>query len=189
MRSYRVSNLNMISFLIAINVLVFIVTSVNSEVVLLLGLQPATFLQQPWTIISNLFVHGGIWHIFANMLSLYFLGSLLLRLIGGRNFLLVYFIGGVVGNVLFILLANPLSVGIGASGAIFAVGGALAILVPKLPVFIFFIPIPTPLWVAIVVFLLLSFIPGIAIAWQAHLGGLVLGLMAGYYFRRKKAYF
>ena len=101
----------------------------------------------------------------------------------------MYFIGGVVGNVLFILLANPLSVGIGASGAIFALGGALAILVPKLPVFIFFIPIPTPLWVAIVVFLLLSFIPGIAIAWQAHLGGLVLGLMAGYYFRRKKAYF
>ena len=183
MRSYSSSNLNVLWFLIAANVLVFIVTLVRPEAIFPLGLTPALFLHQPWTIITNLFVHAGFWHILCNMISLYFLGSFLLRLIGERNFLKVYFLGGIVGNILFIFLAYRYSTGIGASGAIFALGGALAMIAPKVPVFIFFIPIPVPLWIAIIVFLLVSFLPGIA--WQAHLGGLILGLIAGYYFRRK----
>jgi membrane associated rhomboid family serine protease len=175
--------------LIAINVLIFIVTLIRpGEVYSLLGLQPATFLHQPWTIITNLFVHGGFGHIICNMISLYFLGSFLLRLIGEKNFLIVYFLGGIVGNILFILLAHPLSIGIGASGAIFALGGALTIMAPRLPVFIFFVPIPIPLWVAMIIFLLISFIPS-GIAWQAHLGGFLLGLGAGYHFKRRRSYF
>ncbi len=184
MRSYSSVNLNAIWFLIAANVLIFIITLVRPEAIFFLGLTPALLLQQPWTIITNLFVHGGFGHIICNMISLYFLGSFVLRIVGERNFLGVYFLGGIVGNILFILLASPLSVGIGASGAIFAIGGALAIIAPKVPVFIFFIPIPVPLWIAIIVFLLISFLPGIA--WQAHFGGLILGLIAGYFFRRKR---
>jgi membrane associated rhomboid family serine protease len=184
MRTYRTVNLNVLWFIIALNVLIFIVTLIRPEIVYLLGLKPALLSERPWTIISSMFVHGNFLHILFNMISLYFLGSFFIRAAGERNFLAVYFLGGLVGNILFALLANPLSTGIGASGAVFALGGALAVMVPRVPVFIFFIPIPVPLWVAIIIFFLLSFLP--SIAWQAHLGGLLLGVITGLIFRRRR---
>jgi membrane associated rhomboid family serine protease len=119
------------------------------------------------------------------MISLYFLGSFFLRAAGERSFLAVFFLGGLAGNVLFVLLANPFSTGIGASGAIFALGGALAIMVPKVRVFIIPIPVPMPLWVAIIIFFFLSFLFS-GIAWQAHLGGLLLGLIAGLILKKRR---
>ena len=184
MRTYRAVNLNTLWFLIALNVVISIITFLRPEIILFLGLTPALLAQQPWTIISSMFVHGDIWHILFNMISLYFLGSFFIRAVGERSFLTVYFLGGLAGNILFALLANPFSTGIGASGAVFALGGALAVMVPRVPVFIFFIPIPIPLWVAIIIFFLLSFLP--SIAWQAHLGGLLLGVIAGLIFRRRR---
>ncbi len=184
MRRYSSFNLNAIWFLIIVNVLIFIVTLVRPDVFFLLGLTPAYFLHQPWTIITNLFVHGGLWHLACNMISLYFLGSFILRIVGEKNFLKIYFAGGLLGNIFYILMGSPFSIGIGASGAIFALGGTLAMIAPKVPVFVFLIPVPVPLWAAILIFLLISFLPGIA--WQAHLGGLVLGLIAGYFFKKKR---
>ncbi|MDH4367862.1 MAG: rhomboid family intramembrane serine protease, partial [Dehalococcoidia bacterium] len=150
----------------------------------LLGLTPALLSQQPWTIITSMFVHGGFGHILFNMISLYFLGSFLIRAAGDRSFLAIFFLGGLAGNILFVLLANPFSTGIGASGAVFALGGALAVMVPRVPVFVLFIPVPIPLWVAIIIFFLFSFLP--RIAWQAHLGGLLLGLIAGLILRKRR---
>jgi len=187
MRTYRAFSLNAVWFLIAANVLVFIFTLVRPEAIYFLGLTPAYFLQQPWTIITNLFVHGGIGHLIVNMISLYFLGSFVLRLVGEKRFLVVYFLGGIIGNLFYIFLGPAFVPGVGASGGIFALGGALAIMAPRLPVFMFFIPVPVPLWIAIIVFLLISFFPGIA--WQAHLGGLLLGLGAGYYFKRGRIHY
>ena len=186
MRTYRAFSLNAVWFLIVVNVLVFIFTLIKPEVIYFLALTPANFLSEPWTIITNLFVHDPnfIGHIVFNMISLYFLGSFVLRLVGEKRFLIVYFLGGIIGNIFYIWLGPQDVPGIGASGGIFALGGALAIMAPRLPVFMFFIPVPVPLWIAIVVFLLISFMPGIA--WQAHLGGLLLGLAAGYYFKRKR---
>jgi len=173
--------------LIALNIIIFIVTLARpDDIYSLLGLSAANFMHQPWTIITNLFVHGGFAHILGNMISLFFLGRFLLQLVGEKKFLLVYFLGGIAGNVLFILLAPPLALGVGASGAIFALGGALVMMAPGLRVLVIPIPIPIPLWIAIIIFLLISFVPGIA--WQAHLGGLLLGLGAGYYFK-KRGYF
>lgn len=187
-RSYQSYNLGPILVLITVNLLLFIVTMILPELVYLLGLQPAGFLSRPWTIVTSMFMHGGFWHIFANMLTLYFFGSYLSRLVGWGKFLMVYLAGGILGNVLFVLLAPPLSVAVGASGAVFALAGALVMMRPKLPVMIFPIPIPIPLWVAVIGgFLILSFLP--SIAWQAHLGGLVLGLIAGYIFKKRQRYF
>ncbi|MDH4068182.1 MAG: rhomboid family intramembrane serine protease [Dehalococcoidia bacterium] len=185
MRTYRAVNLNVLWFLIALNVLVFIITSLRPEATIgLLGLTPALLSQQPWTIITSMFVHGGFGHILFNMISLYFLGSFLIRAAGDRSFLAIFFLGGLAGNILFVLLANPFSTGIGASGAVFALGGALAVMVPRVPVFVLFIPVPIPLWVAIIIFFLFSFLP--RIAWQAHLGGLLLGLIAGLILRKRR---
>jgi len=200
MRTYRAVNLSVLWFLIALNVVIFILEimigpypivqngQVVNEVVLFLGLAPGLLSQQPWTIISSVFVHGSIWHILFNMISLYFLGSFFIRAAGDRNFLAVFFLGGLAGNALYILLAPPNVIGIGASGAVFAIGGALAVLVPRVPVFIFFIPIPMPLWIAIIIFFLLSFLFS-GIAWEAHLGGLLLGLAAGLIFKRRRRIF
>jgi rhomboid family protein len=159
------------------------------DLIQLLGLQTATFLQHPWTIVTNLFMHGSIWHILFNMITLYFFGTFLIRLVGTRDFLLIYFLGGIAGNLVFMLFAyfniltSAFSIVIGASGAIFALGGALAVLTPKLRVFVFPIPVPMPLWVAVIGgFVLMIFVGGVA--WQGHLGGLVFGLLAGLALRR-----
>lgn len=187
--AYRSFKLTPIWPLIAINLLLFIATSINPYLKELFGLMPASFLDRPWTLVTNLFIHANIWHILANMLTLYFFGSYLSRLIGVRNFLIVYFGGGILGNIFYILLApSPLSIAVGASGAIFALGGVLTVMRPRLRVFIFPIPVPLPLWVAVIGgFIILSLFP--QVAWQAHLGGLVLGLAAGYFFRRRVRYF
>jgi membrane associated rhomboid family serine protease len=185
MRTYRAVNLNVLWFLIALNVLIFVITLLRpAEVIGLLGLTPALLSKQPWTIISSMFVHGGFAHILFNMISLYFLGSFFLRAVGERSFLAVFFLGGLAGNALYVLLAPPNVIGIGASGAIFAVGGALAVLVPRVPVIVFPIPVRMPLWVAILIFFLLSFLFA-GIAWQAHLGGVLAGVIAGFILRRR----
>jgi len=186
-RSYRGDNIAPILAIIILCFLVYIATMVagilGHDLIPLLGLRTASFLAQPWTIVTNLFVHGGIWHLLFNMLTFYFFGSFLSRLVGTRAFFIIYFCGGILGNVFFMLLGSPFAIVIGASGAVFALGGALAVLTPRLRVFVFPIPAPIPLWVAVLGgFLIMSFVPGVA--WQGHLGGLVFGLIAGLVLRR-----
>jgi len=196
MRTYRAVNLNVLWFLIALNVVIFIITLVRPEAVISrFGLITAELSHQPWTLITSMFVHHPrIWtHILFNMISLYFLGSFLIRVAGQRSFLAVFFLGGLAGNLLVILYAHltgfPI-VGLGASGGVLALGGALAVIIPKAPVIIFPIPVPMPLWVAIVIFffilIILPMLIGGMISWQAHLGGLLLGLIAGLFFRRRR---
>jgi len=169
-------------------VVVYVATMIASlldyPLIALLGLQPATFFERPWTIVTNLFVHGGLWHLAANMLTLFFFGRFLIGLIGTRTFFTIYFFGGILGNIFFMLLGSPFAIVVGASGAVFALGGTLAVLTPKLRVFIFPIPVPMPLWVAVIGgFVVMSFFPNVA--WQGHLGGLVFGLVAGFILRKR----
>jgi len=188
MKSHRDFNLNAVWVLIGTNLLLFIATLIHEELRSTLGLQRASFTEEPWTIVTNLFVHAGIWHIAANMVTLYFFGTYLLRLIGENKFLIIYFLGGILGNAFYMLLGDPYSIVIGASGAVFATGGALTVLRPNLRVLVFPIPAPLPLWIAVIgVFFIISLVPNVA--WQAHLGGLLLGLIAGYLFRKRRRYF
>ncbi len=94
-----------------------------------------------------------------------------------------------MGNALYLLLAPPLSIAIGASGAIYAIAGALVVMMPNMRVAIWGI-LPLPLWLVILLFFVLWSLPMSypAVAWQAHLGGLVAGLIAGYFFRRRTRY-
>ncbi len=186
-RSYPTDGLNVILILVIINFVIFFATLIRPEFIYLLGFQPAAFFSRPWTVVTAMFVHAGFWHIFANMLTLYFFGSYFSRLVGRDKFLFVYFAGGIVGNLLFWALASPFAVAVGASGAVFALAGGLVMMRPKLPVIIFPIPIPMPLFVAVLGgFVILSFLP--SVAWQAHLGGLIVGLIAGYISRRREGY-
>ena len=188
-RRYQQPEARTVLVLIAINIIFLIALLVKDNLYITLGLQSTEWYKEPWTLVTSLFVHDFPWHILANMFSLYFLGSYLCNIIGDARFCAVYFAGGIIGNFFYILiehlLGHPNSLAFGASGAIFAVAGAFTVLAPKMKVLAFPIPIPMPLWVAIIGgFLLMSFFPGVA--WQAHLGGLVVGLIAGFFLRKRK---
>jgi len=179
-------NLSPLWVLIGINLVLFVATMINDNLVYQLGLVPSLLRERPWTIVTNMFVHAGFWHLFGNMLTLLYFGRALLQLVGQNKSLLLYFGGGILGNILYIWLGAPQSIAIGASGAVYAIAGALAIMIPRTRVFAYFV-IPMPLWLLVLVFFVLwSFIPGVA--WQAHIGGLVAGLIAGFFFRRRTRY-
>ena len=171
--------------LIAVNVVLYIATLADPDLIYRLGLQPSTWMERPWTLLTNLFIHGGLWHLAANMITLFFFGRYLSMMVGEAKFLIVYFLGGIIGNFFFILLGPSNTLVIGASGAVFAVGGAFTMLAPKMKVFVFPIPVPLPLWVAVIGgFIILSFLP--FVAWEAHLGGLLVGLAAGFFFKKRQ---
>jgi membrane associated rhomboid family serine protease len=204
-RRYRFNfgfNLDALWVLIGLNFLIFLITIIWGRGMLqingylqpvykmhyYLGLIPAIFPSRVWTLLTAMFVHADFWHILFNMIALFFFGRVLKQFVGQNRFLLVYIIGGITGNVLFLLLnlhsVIPL---VGASGAIYAIAGALVLMVPNMRI-LFWGLIPMPLWVFVVVFLGILSLPGIAdssVAWQAHFGGLAVGLVAGFFLRRK----
>ena len=187
--------------IIAVNVVFFIgalilMNSVGeTRVISLIALMPATIIagQNLWTFLTSMFMHAGFGHLLVNMISLMFIGSFVEKLIGKKRFLGLYFIGGLFAGVLFVLIAfftgMDLNVyAVGASGAIFALGGLLAVLTPKLPVLVMFI-IPMPMWAAMGVLMFgiwaLSLGLGLPIGNIAHLGGLIVGLGYGFYLKKK----
>jgi uncharacterized protein len=182
-RSYR-NPTTPIFVLIAINFLIFVATLFKPEAIDLLGISRSTFSSHWWTIVTAMFVHAGWWHIVMNMITLYFFGTWVSGLLGEVKFFIIYFLGGIVGNALFLLLSTPYDIAVGASGAVFALAGALVLLRPRLKVIVFPIFFPIDLWVAILIFCALSFQPGVG--WQAHFGGLAVGLLAGLFFRLRE---
>jgi membrane associated rhomboid family serine protease len=187
--------MNPILIIISLNIGVAIATAISPGLIFDLGLySPAEiFIDYPWGLITSMFVHDGFFHLFANMITLYFFGSFLNRLIGNGRLLLIYLGGGLIGGVFFVLLgtlldSDTLALAVGASGAVFALGGALTVMMPKMRVFIFPIPVPIPLWLAVIGgFILLSFLP--YVAWEAHLGGLLFGLIVGYILKGRGRYY
>jgi membrane associated rhomboid family serine protease len=146
-----------------------------------LAFNEARFLTQPWTIITYMFIHGGPFHVFFNMLMLFFFGPPLEERWGGKEFMKYYLICG-VGGALFNVIFSEGTI-IGASGAIYGVMLAYALNWPESLVWIYAIfPIKVKY---LVLFLgamsfLFAFQPGggsDGIAHFAHLGGLVVGFV------------
>jgi len=196
-----------IIFVNVIAFLLFFVLARNlgfERVISLIALQPSSFLERPWTILTSMFMHSpsGLSHIFVNMISLMFLGGFVEKLIGKKRFLWLYLGSGLLAGLFFvvlsrlfgviplgeILIGSPTTIAVGASGAIFGLGGLLAVLTPRLPVLVFFI-LPMPMWIAMVflmgVLWALSLSLGLPIGNTAHLGGLLVGLGYGFYLKKK----
>lgn len=139
---------------------------------------------QPWRIISYQFLHdtGAIWHIFFNMIALFFLGPPLERHWGSRRFLPFYLVCGAAGGILYLFLAGirflPEGHMIGASGSILGLLSACAILFPHFVIFVMFFPVP--IRVAAVAFAFMYFLlvvtrGGNAGGDAAHLAGMAAG--------------
>ena len=195
------SNFSYTSIIIFFNVIFLIgfliLTNFIDEMKLisLVALMPATIIngQAFWTFITSMFMHAGFGHLFVNMISLMFIGNFVEKLIGKKRFITLYFVGGIFASIFFILIAVATGIdlnvyAVGASGAIFALGGLLAVLTPRLPVLVFFV-IPMPMWAAMGFLMFglwaLSLSMGLPIGNTAHLGGLIVGLGYGFYLRRK----
>lgn len=197
--------INVIAFVIFTATIIFFSTVDPEKIFSFVAIQPAMILagKNLWTLITHMFIHApgassglGLFlsaHLLVNMISLMFIGSFVEKLIGKKRFLWLYFMGGISAAALFILVAAITGSGIdafavGASGAIFALGGILAVLTPRLPVLVFFI-IPMPMWIAMIFLLgimwVISVGAGIPIGNVAHLGGLILGVGYGFYLRKK----
>jgi len=179
-----------IKTLIIVNVTMFVVSLLMPAVVALLGLIPAAIVQQGWVwqMVTYMFLHGTIGHIFFNMLALWMFGTELERIWGTRFFLKYYFATGIVAGlstIAFSLLPFALmqrlyfSATIGASGAIFGLLLAYGLTFPNRPIYVYFVfPIPAKYFVMIMgAISLVSSIgdSGGGVAHITHLGGLAAG--------------
>lgn len=82
---------------------------------------------QWWRLLTATFLHGSLKHLAANMVVLYLLGTHVERFFGTRSFLLIYVGAGLLGSALSLYFAAQTSVSVGASGAVFGIGGALLV--------------------------------------------------------------
>ena len=161
-----------------------------------LAFNPLLFIYMPWQLITSMFIHANFEHFFVNMLVLFFLGSELERRVGSGDYIKVFFLSGLAGNLAYLVyayLTNPYIPAMGASAAIFGVMGCLAIIAPYLNVIIFPIPIPINIRIAILLFalfdlILLPFTLQTGVAHIAHLAGLAVGLYLGKIIRIREAY-
>ncbi len=135
-----------------------------------------------WQLVTYMFLHGGIWHLLFNMLTLWFFGVQLEQTWGTRKFLRYYFLCGVAAGVT--VLAVNMAVGdwntptIGSSGAIFGVLVAFGVLFPDTTVLMSFLfPIKAKYMVMIYagIELLLTMGPNTGVSTVAHLGGMAFG--------------
>src|SRR5579884_2952537 len=137
-----------------------------------------------WQLATYMFLHGGFWHIIWNMLALWMFGAELEQMWGARRFLNFYLTCGIFAGLCVVVLnyalpwGNPTSSTICASGAIFGILMAYAVLFPTREILLaFIIPIQVRWFVLIigVVTFMMSFQPGSGVSSFAHLGGLLAG--------------
>ncbi|GAC1384014.1 MAG: hypothetical protein NVSMB48_18400 [Marmoricola sp.] len=125
----------------------------------------------PWQVLTSAFMHVQLAHIALNMISLWFLGPPLEAMLGRARFLWIYFVAALTGSVAVLFLADQHAPTLGASGAIFGLLGALAIVSRRNPA----------LFQQVMIWLVLNLVFSFTvsgISWQAHVGGLIGGAIA-----------
>jgi membrane associated rhomboid family serine protease len=126
-----------------------------------------------YRLLTATFLHWQIWHIAFNMFGLWWLGAPLEAALGRVRYLALYLLSGLAGSALTYLIAAPNESSLGASGAIFGLLGATAVLVRRMKYDM------RPVIALLALNLLFTFTWG-NIAWQAHVGGLVAGALIAY---------
>jgi len=146
-----------------------------TERLLYAGVYSLPFNFEPWRMLTSVFVHSTalLFHVLLNMYTLWIFGQLLEGLLGRWRFLALYLIAGFAGSVGVLWLGDPRTGVVGASGAIFGLMGAFLVIQRRLG------GQTTQLFVLLGINLVIGFVPGFNIAWQAHLGGLVAGALIG----------
>ncbi|CAN5918650.1 rhomboid family intramembrane serine protease [soil metagenome] len=181
-------------WLIGINLAIHVVRSLllsdatDDTIILMFGLVPAAYTGGSHDLISQIaapityqFLHGGWLHLGINMITLAAFGVPVVRMLGVPRFVAFYLSAGVVAGFLQVLLfPDSTDPGIGASGAISGVFGAVLMLMRSVGSLSSLLPV-AGIWIALNVFFgLFGGTPGAAgeqVAWAAHIGGFVYGLL------------
>lgn len=135
--------------------------------------------QEPWRMLTALFLHASFIHIALNMFSLYIFGPILERLLGRGRFIVLFLLSGYGGSLAVLLIAPRVAV-LGASGALFGLFAAFFIIQRGLG------GNGNSLLVLIAINLVIGFVPGLNIAWQAHVGGLIVGALVALVFMKTR---
>lgn len=172
--------------LLIANIGVYLLQQAYPELTSILAYSRAGVLTAPWTPITYMFVHGSIWHIFFNMLVLFFFGPRVEARLGGNRFITLYFVSGLTGALLSSY--NPVVPIIGASGAIFGVELAYARYWPRDKIYIYgVLPIEARWLVVIMTGMSIFGIGGAGIAHLAHLGGFLGAAIYLYVIEHRRA--
>lgn len=194
--------------LIVINILVFLFQVTlpslqQQELVYTYGVIPKEIAagHDFYSLLTNMFLHGGWMHLIGNMLFLWVFADNIEAVIGKIPFLLFYFGGGITASAAHIVFNLHSSIpAIGASGAISAVLGAYLVMFPASKVKVYVLILFRSYYMPALFFLgiwgiqqfingFISIVPSSAytssVAWWAHIGGFVFGLIAGFVIRRR----
>lgn len=195
---------DVVRHLLIINVIVYLGTMALDIRAILAAFYPASPFFRPYQIVTHMFMHADFRHLLFNMLMLFFLGPLVEARWGPKRFLAFYLIAGLgaLGLDYFVTYlelnyfgsANIMQVYgtpmLGASGAVFGVVTAMALLYPNVELYLFFIPFPVKakylisFYVVAELFLAFSGMQT-GIAHWAHLGGALFGAILTLYWNRK----
>ncbi|HYU69656.1 MAG TPA: rhomboid family intramembrane serine protease [Burkholderiales bacterium] len=180
--------------LLIANVAVFLLQSASGgQLEAWFALWPPGYGFWMWQLVTYGFLHGGIGHIFFNMLGLYMFGSDIERLFGSRYFLAYYFaclVAAALSQLVFTAIAGgPPVPTLGASGALYGLLLAFGMYFPRRMVMLIFPPIPMQARFFVILFGALELVFGVTgtaagVAHFAHLGGMLGGWLAIQYRRR-----
>ncbi len=202
--------------IIIINVLVMIMTSLNGDFMYekFALFYPTSPFFHWWQPVTHMFMHGGFWHLFFNMYTLYIFGSVLERVWGTKKFLIFYFVTGLGAALIHtgvewiqmqtwlkqaaegsnaamasihMLKMTPT---VGASGAIYGILMGYAMLYPDSVLTLIFPPISLKAKWFVLIFAAIELFTGVTgtgggIAHFAHLGGLIFGFLLIWYWKKK----
>lgn len=177
--------------LIASNSIVYLFSALLSQNLIDMELQtlvdmgalygPLTVLKgEWWRLFTAMFLHGGMTHLLMNMFSLYLIGRGAEVYFDARSYLSIYFFSGLIGGLVSLYI-HPVSVGVGASGAVFGVFGALAgfFLAHRERIASYTKAFMKDFTIIIVINLVIGLsIPSIDVS--AHIGGLIVGFIGGF---------
>jgi membrane associated rhomboid family serine protease len=176
--------------LLIANVLMFFLQMTSPSVTSLLTFVPTEVLTRPWTLVTYMFLHAGIGHIFWNMLGLFFFGPRVEERMGPNRFITLYLISGIVGALFSVVLAprNPI---IGASGAVLGVLMAFARFWPRERLLIWGVVPVEARWL-VIIYAALDVLGGFGgvgragVANFAHLGGFAGALLYLLFLERRQ---
>lgn len=192
--------------IVLINVLMFIATLLNQNFMIanFAMFFPSSPYFRWWQVVTHMFMHGGWWHIFFNMYTFFFFGSVLERSIGTKRFLLFYFVTGLGAVALHTaiqwlmmsmgdastqmqVLLTPV---LGASGAVYGVLIGYALLYPNAEMMLLFPPVRLKAKWMMLIFAGIELVTGVlgtsdGVAHFAHLGGMVFGALLILWWRKR----
>ncbi len=202
--------------IIIINILVMIMTSLNGDFMYekFALFYPTSPFFHWWQPLTHMFMHGGFWHLFFNMYTLYIFGSVLERVWGTKKFLIFYFVTGLGAaaihtgvewiemqtwltraaegstSAMASIHALKMTPTVGASGAIYGVLMGYAMLYPDSMLTLIFPPISLKAKWFVLIFAAIELLTGVTgtgggIAHFAHLGGLIFGFLLMMYWKKK----